>query len=93
MSEPEPNVPMLQAELDRLSLEQALIDVEISTARVSDLTQRLLEAHRELARVRAELFDLQQRHDCLRRDHFGQQTSRAFKTAEKVWALRRAIGV
>jgi hypothetical protein len=38
--------------VDRLSLEQALIDVEVANARSIDLTARLTEAHAEIAALR-----------------------------------------
>ncbi len=40
--------PDLDADLDALSLDQALLDVEIANARVADLTQRLLEAGEQI---------------------------------------------
>ncbi len=43
------------ATLDRISLRQALIDVEVANARVVDLTARLTDSHAEVARLRAEL--------------------------------------
>ncbi len=42
-------------ELDRLSLTQALLDFEVANARVTDLTQRLIDASNEIAALRAEL--------------------------------------
>ena len=42
------------AELERLSLEQALLDVEVANARVIDLTSRLVEANQRSAAARAE---------------------------------------
>jgi hypothetical protein len=41
--------------LDEISLEQALVDVEIATARVSDLTSRLVAARAEVAEAEVEL--------------------------------------
>lgn len=41
-------------ELDRLSLEQALLDVEVANARVIDLTARLVEANQRSAVARSE---------------------------------------
>ena len=45
----------LSHELDRLSLNQALLDFEVANARVTDLTQRLMDAADEIAALRAEL--------------------------------------
>ena len=47
------------AALHALSLEQALLDTELANARVIDLTRRLLEAHAEVERVRAQLDGLE----------------------------------
>jgi hypothetical protein len=79
--------------MDRLSLQQALVDVELASARVADLTQRLLESNKELERVRRDLVALQARYDELRYEHDGQRGSHAFKLAEKIWGVRRALGV
>ena len=43
------------AEMNALSLEQALLDTELANARVIDLTRRLLEAHAEVDRLRGQL--------------------------------------
>ena len=43
----------LQWAMDRLSLEQALIDFEVANARVLDLTARLVEANQRAARAEA----------------------------------------
>jgi len=45
----------LEREMDRLSLEQALRDVEIANGRAIDLTQRLLEANEQILKLQAEL--------------------------------------
>ena len=47
------------AAIDKLSLEQALLDTELANARVIDLTRRLLEAHAEVERVRLQLDGLE----------------------------------
>jgi hypothetical protein len=46
------------ASIDQLSLEQALIDVEVANARVIDLTGRLTQQAGEIANLRAELATL-----------------------------------
>lgn len=43
--------------IDRLSLEQALIDVEVANARVIDLTARLAESHAEAQQLRQQVLD------------------------------------
>jgi len=45
----------LTSELDRLSLTNALLDFEVANARVTDLTQRLIDAANEIGALRAEL--------------------------------------
>ena len=45
----------IAAEMDRLSLEQALLDTELANARVIDLTRRLQEAHAEVEQLRLQL--------------------------------------
>jgi hypothetical protein len=42
------------AAIDKLSLEQALLDVEVANARVIDLTARLVEANQRAAQLRSE---------------------------------------
>jgi hypothetical protein len=83
----------VQEEIDQLSLEQALIDVEIAVARANDLTVRLLETRLELAMTRERLVETEAAYADLLRDHDGQRNSKAFRIAERVWAIRRAVGV
>jgi hypothetical protein len=45
----------LSAQMDRLSLEQALLDVEVANARVLDLTARLVEATQRISVLGADL--------------------------------------
>lgn len=49
------SAPSTQEVVDRLSLEQALLDVEVANARVIDLTARLAEASAELQQLRAQV--------------------------------------
>ena len=53
----------LGAEMDRLSLTQALHDFDVANARVVDLTQRLIGTGRELAAMREQLASLQREHE------------------------------
>lgn len=78
-------------EMDRLSLAQALHDFEVANARVVDLTQRLIGTGRELAAAREHLASLQREHEALRSTHEQMQRSRAFKLANKIWAIRNAL--
>lgn len=81
----------LTEEMDRLALTQALHDVDVANARVIDLTQRLVGAGRELSALREELAALQREHDELRTRHEQMQRSRAFKLADRIWAIRNII--
>lgn len=81
----------LTEQLDRLALTQALHDVDVANARVMDLTQRLIGSGRELAAAREELATLRREHDDLRTRHDQMQRSRAFKLANRIWAIRNAI--
>jgi hypothetical protein len=81
----------LGAAMDRLSLEHALHDFEVANARVVDLTQRLIGTGRELAQAREELAALQREHEELRAVHDRMQLSRAYKLANKIWAIRNAL--
>lgn len=47
--------PGIAASIDRLSLEQALRDTEVATARVIDLTARLTTVNEELLELRGRL--------------------------------------
>ena len=48
--------------LDQISLEQALIDVEVANARVIDLTGRLAESHLEAKQLRQQMLELSVSH-------------------------------
>lgn len=81
----------LERELDRLSLTQALRDFEVANARVMDLTQRLIAASNDLVAVRQELDTLRREHEELRSTHDQMRRSRAFKLANRIWAIRNAL--
>lgn len=87
----EPEGADLGAELDRLSLIQALHDFEVANARVVDLTQRLIGASRELATAREELVSLQREHEELRAVTERMKHSRAYKLATTIFAIRNAL--
>lgn len=77
--------------MDSLSLERTLADFEIANARVLDLTKRLVQSDQliaglqsELSAVRAELRELEARHEAMR-------SSQAFRLAARIWALRNAM--
>ncbi len=48
----------LERRLDAVSLDQALIDVEIANARVVDLTARLVESDRRVSELQTQLDEL-----------------------------------
>lgn len=81
----------LAAELDRLSLAQALRDAEVANARVVDLTQRLIGAGDELLATRRELDALRREHDEFRATVDQMRSSKAFRLANRIWAVRNAL--
>ena len=81
----------LEQELDRLSLDQALVDVEIATGRVVDLTQRLVEATDMTRELQAEVEALKQERAVLEQRLAEIRSTKAFRTASRFWALRQAL--
>ena len=88
---PAPPPTELEHEMDRLSLEQALRDVDVANARVTDLTQRLIGAGDELVALRTELEALRRQYEELRATHEQMRRSKAFKLADRIWAIRNAL--
>lgn len=82
----------LQAEMDKLSLSQALVDFEVANTRVLDLTRRLLEAQAEIGGLRGELEQARAEQLELKQVHDAMKSSQAFRTASKIWALRNVVG-
>jgi len=82
---------VLQQELDRISLSQALIDTELATARVVDLTARLVEARQTNSSLRRELEELRIEYTQYRSEVAQMRASKAFKIAERIWSLRNAL--
>jgi hypothetical protein len=78
--------------MDAVSLEQALIDAEVASARVVDLTARLLELNRQLDEERVEHQRLRdeerQAHDIVRNELEAIKRSGAYRLASKAWNLR-----
>lgn len=87
----EPVVADIGAEIDKLSLVQALHDFEVANVRVVDLTQRLVGISRELAAAREELAVLQREHEDLRTAHDEMQRSRALRLASKIRTVLNAL--
>lgn len=83
----------MEEELDRLSLAQALVDAEMATARVMDLTERLVDARQQLVRLRGELEHLRIEYVQYRVEQERVQSSRAYRLAAKIWAVRNALRV
>ena len=86
-------VTELRLELDRLSLEQSLADFEVANARVVDLTQRLVDAAEEIRSLRTELDNLRRAQGTLEAELSRTRSTKAYRFAEKVWELRRALNV
>jgi hypothetical protein len=85
--------PSLSSELDTLSLQQALVDFEIANARVLDLTARLVALHEDNVRLARELEAVSSAYAADTALWERMRTSRAFKIAERIWALRGALKV
>src|SRR5438128_5362396 len=86
-------VTELRLELDRLSLEQSLADFEVANARVVDLTQRLVDAAEEIRSLRTELDNVRRAQGTLEAELSRTRSTKAYRFAEKVWELRRALNV
>jgi chromosome segregation ATPase len=81
----------LESELDRISLNQALLDTEVATGRVVDLSRRLVEAADQIASLQAEIEQLKGDKLDLEEQLEGIRKTKAFRTADRLWALRRAL--
>ncbi|MDX6373877.1 MAG: hypothetical protein QOD98_2865 [Nocardioidaceae bacterium] len=83
-------------DLDPISLEQALLDVDIANARVIDLTQRLTTMSKELRRTTTDLQKAKLQHRRLRAELDAIKDSRAFRSASAaqrmVSAARSRLG-
>lgn len=74
----------IQEELDHLSLEQAIRDLDIANARVMDLTQRLITVTNQLAVSQREAEELRLWNERFRRN-------RVFKLAHRVRSVLQAV--
>jgi hypothetical protein len=83
----------LEQELDRLSLTQALVDAEMATSRVIDLTERLLDARQQLVNLRSELEHLRIEYIQYRVEQEQERSSAAYRLAAKIWAVRNALRI
>jgi len=91
MTSPEPVDPDLVKELDAISLEQALIDVDIATARVGDLTSRLMSARHEMIKAQNEAAVLRARVEQLETELGLVQSSRSYALARKLARVRNVF--
>jgi hypothetical protein len=93
MTSPE-NVDLAKA-LDEISLEQALLDVDIANARVMDLTSRLVSARSEVAEARmsygGELEFLRAKVADLEAQMAAIQSSRTYIVARQLAKLRALL--
>jgi hypothetical protein len=83
--------PELDADLDALSLDQALLDVEIANARVADLTQRLLEAGEQIRALTVALDAERAAHGASVARLAEMESSQAYRTALKLRSARSAL--
>ena len=88
-----PSGAELESEMHALSLTQALVDFEVANARVLDLAQRLVEAEAMISQTKTELQELRIEYATLCAEHGRMKSSKAFQSAQKVWALRNALRV
>ncbi len=84
---------VLEDELDRLSLTQALVDAEMATARVIDLTERLVDARQQIMNLRSELEHVRIEYAQYKAEQEQIKSSAAFRMADRVWAVRNALGL
>ena len=79
--------------LDSISLQRALIDFDVANARVIDLTHRYVEATEEIKRLRQDLETLRIQHGSVLAELDRTKSTKAYRIAQRIWALRRALDV
>jgi hypothetical protein len=84
---------VLEEELDLLSLTHALVDTEMATARVLDLTERLIDARQQIVKLSSDLEHLRSEHHEYKVEQEQVRSSAAFRLATRIWAVRNALGV
>jgi predicted nucleic acid-binding Zn-ribbon protein len=77
-------------DLDSISLEQALLDVDIANARVIDLTKRLTALTKEHRTSTSELLKVRLRNKQLKAELDEMKKSRAFRSATTAHRIARA---
>jgi hypothetical protein len=90
---PETSVGADDVDLDALSLEQALIDFEIANERVRDLTYRLVATTHAMAELQERIRVSEERLSQLERERAELESTKAYKLARRVWAVREALGI
>jgi hypothetical protein len=81
----------IEHDLDRISLGQALLDADIATSRVVDLSRRLVEANDHIAQLQAEAAHLRAQHAAVQEELRAIVSTKAFRIADRLWAIRRAV--
>lgn len=81
----------LENDLDRLSLVQALHDTEAATARVIDLTERLVDAREQNRQLRGDLERLRIDYHQYQAEQEAMRGSAAFRLASLIWNIRNAL--
>jgi predicted nuclease with TOPRIM domain len=92
MPTPRTDADQLTAEMDALSLEQALKDFDVANARVLDLSKRLTGMTAEHLELRDETERLRNENARLRAELDELKANRAYKMAQQVWTVRRIAG-
>lgn len=80
------------AEMDQLSLEQALRDVEVANSRAVDLTRRLLEANEHVRTLETRIASLRYRSLIFERPLGVVKRSRLGSVLKKIRNRLRALG-
>lgn len=90
----------MAAEIDRISLAQALLDAEVANLRAIDLTKRLMESaqdntalKRRVESLEDELSTVRSQYRALQANHKELVSTKAFKLMKVIWAIRKAINV
>jgi hypothetical protein len=78
-------------DIDRLSLEQALLDFDVANARVLDLTHRLVELGVVNRSLHTQLEQLRLEYAELRSEYERTMASGPFRIAERIWMIRNAL--
>jgi len=87
------NRSRLERDLDRVSLVQALNDTEAATARVIDLTERLVDARKQISQLRGDLELLRIEHHQYQAEEEAMRNSMAFRMATRIWNIRNAFNL